>query len=131
MQVYVLISLWLSVVHIFAETPDSPQVYDISQAETYFKDYLRKYNKLYADQNEYDQRLINFKITLQRLNEANKNPVGRPYILNNYADLNDEERNELPENNFERNNEDTNNDQIDLDSSMNIVSITGKYSNFN
>lgn len=68
-----------------------PFVYKLENAPTIYAHFVKKYNKTFKGQSDYQKRYFNFLQTLRKVNRINLQPNSMKVQVNRYADLSKED----------------------------------------
>lgn len=72
-------------------------IFQMQEAPFLFQKFMKRYDKKYNNEWDYQNRYLNFVNTLRKVNEINAEPGSVKVVPNKYADLSDQERSLLEE----------------------------------
>lgn len=73
-----------------------PYMFNLRNASSIYKDFIKRYNRTFKGYHDYYQRYINFVNTLRTINNINKqSSVMQKVLPNKFADWSDDERRNL------------------------------------
>lgn len=70
-------------------------VFNEADGPLIYQNYIKAFNKTFRSSHEYRRRYQHFLRTLQKVNEINKQPGSMKMVPNFYADLDEQDREEL------------------------------------